>query len=146
MVQKEGVVRITAIQVEMDGNDAGAIVRGLTEAMQGRPAQPVAAVAEVLALPAPAVRRNGRKNGYHKGTKAQRTAEVVGKPMGISEAIRMAVRGGPKTNEQILDFCRSHGADTNSSTVSTILCQMRHRNEIFKSDQDLKWRPAQKPE
>jgi hypothetical protein len=137
MVQKEGEVRITAIQVEMDGNDAGAIVRGLTEAMQGRPVQTSAAV---LALPAPAT--NGRRKVHHKCTKTRRTPEVAPKPLSISEAIRMAVRGGPKTNEQILDFCRSRGANTNSGTVSTILCQMRKKNELYKSDQDLKWRPA----
>ncbi len=139
-------MRITAIQVEMDGNDAGAIVRGLTEAMQGRPVQTSAEVAEVLALPAPA--RNGRKNGHRgisrKGAKAQRTAQIAPKPLGVSEAIRMAIAAGPKRNDEICAFLGARGVESESGTISTILCQMRKRNEIYKSDEDFKWRPAEK--
>jgi len=139
-------VRITAIQVEMDGNDAGAMVRGLTEAMQGWPAQPAAeaVAAPVLALPAPA---NKRKKIYRKNTKTQRTAEGIRpKPPTVSDAIRMAVRDRGRTNEEVKDFVLAQGVETNSVTISTMLCQLRKRNEIYKDDRDLKWRKAERPE
>jgi hypothetical protein len=140
-------VKFTLMQVEMEGSDAGAILRGLTERfVDGRaaavPERPAEAVPTAL-LEAP------KKKYSRKGAKAAKKTTVEAPSAWtaptISGAIREAIAAGPKTNLEIQDYVVSRGLTPGSSTISTILCQMRAKNEITKFDSDLKWRPAVKP-
>jgi len=152
-------VRINLLQIEMDGNDAGAIVRGLTEAMQGGAARPAAVTAAtgreacptalVEAPEAPAT--NGHRKYVRRlkpaprAAKAQQAEQITGKPPGVREAIRLALADGPKSNMEVQEFLHGVGVQATNVSVSTALCQMRAENQIYKGDQDLKWRPALNP-
>jgi hypothetical protein len=115
----------------MDGNDAGAIVRGLFAR------EAAVAVAEPVGLFAAPVK--ARKKIHRRGSEvAEKT------PMTISAAIRAAIADGPKTSAEIGEYVTKRGLEPNSSTVATLLSQMRSKNEITKFDSDLKWRPAVK--
>jgi hypothetical protein len=142
-------VKFTLMQVEMEGSDAGAILRGLTERfVDGRaaaapvPERPAEAGPTAL-LAAPPKRKY--KKVHHKGAEVAETASAWEPPKTVSAAIREAIAAGPKTNLEIQDYVVSRGLTPGSSTISTILCQMRAKNEITKFDSDLKWRPAVKP-
>lgn len=140
-------MKFTLMQVEMEGNDAGAILRGLTERfVDGRvaavPERPAEAGPTAL-LAAPPKRKY--KKVHHRGAEVAETASAWEPPKTVSAAIREAIAAGPKSNMEILDYIVSRGLTSSSSTVSTLLCQMRAKNEITKFDSDLKWRPAVKP-
>jgi hypothetical protein len=134
-------VKFTLMQVEMDGNDAGAILRGLTEAVQGREGmavpEPVVERARVLALPEP------KKRAYHKAAKVQ-TAQVK-EPKTITGGIRDAIADGPKSNAEVLAYVLAEGLEADSAAIAKMCCQLRARNEIYKGDGDLKWHKAITP-
>jgi len=140
-------VKFTLMQVEMDGNDAGAVLRGLTEAMQGDKVAPVnGPVMEVVrALPAPPApkRKFTRKKQKPEAAIAQR-AEPGDRFPSLNEAIRQAVRAGPKSNPELLEFLLAHGVQADSQQVSGAANYLRAHNEIYKRDMDLKWCPAVK--
>ncbi|MDE2097833.1 MAG: hypothetical protein KGL39_11340 [Patescibacteria group bacterium] len=91
------------------------------------------------ALPAPrkAARRTAKTARAMKSATASPVFES-NKPLSITDAIRAAVREAPRTNAEVLDAVRLMGINTESSTVSTILCQRRAANEMYKGE-DLKW-------
>jgi hypothetical protein len=132
----------------MDGGDAGAVLRGLTEVFRdGRatviaaPAAPAAGPAMLLP-PAAKKRRVVRRGGKQAAAVIAVSAEA---PLTVSGVIRAAIEAGPKTNQDVADYVEARGLKPGSQTVSTLLCQMRKRNEIYKDDRDLRWHQAIQP-
>jgi hypothetical protein len=77
--------------------------------------------------------------------RVKKVAAAAGDRGTLSGAIRAAVAEGPKTNGEVLRYVMGHGfPDADSGTISTILCQRRKANEMYKSDDDLKWHVAVK--
>lgn len=148
-------VRIVVIDLEGDDATVQAALRGVLEAQQtGGIAAPVEVLAPSVttwAVGTPAL-DGVVANTLPKPSQLKAAAPPVtirravsGEPGTLSDAIRLAVQDGPKTNGDVMRFVAAKGFDSESSTVSTILCQLRKKGEIYKADEDLTWRVAVAP-
>lgn len=65
----------------------------------------------------------------------------------ITEAVRQAVAEKPRTHQEVLTRVRELVTyrDVDGQSVSSLLCQLRSQNRIYKSDEDLTWRMATPP-
>lgn len=68
-----------------------------------------------------------------------RTAAAAAQPLSIRDAIRQAVHESPRTNAEIFDRVAEIIPSAGRESVTTMLSQLRAKNEIGKGD-DLKWR------
>ncbi len=134
-------MRITAISVEMDGNDACAVVRGLTEAMQGKAvsAQPPA-VSQPALIEAPTAPKNGRRRSPRNVAKAQ--IEEVQQFASLNDAVRQALTEGPKSGLELEGWMKARGMKPTSQQIYQATWTLRKNGEIYKADHDLKWRMA----
>lgn len=69
-------------------------------------------------------------------------AKPWGAHIGLVDLIRQAIQDGPKSNQEIREWLEKRGHAFNSEQISSSLTGLRNRNEIYKDDGDLKWRPA----
>lgn len=133
-----GKVRIAVVDVEGDGQTLRELVREYIACVAGRAERaPAVEPMAALALPAPAMAAPVAKR-IVKPRAAKAATEGGGT---LTDAIRAAVRERPRTSPEVLDAVKRAGFDSDSRTVSTILCQRRKANEMYK-DEDLKWRFA----
>jgi len=141
--------KVRVVMAEMEGTDEAllaAIRSFLPETRQiAPPAVVVQSAPKAIAAPAEIQARVPVKRTAPRRTKAAQEDEGGAPKVTLSGAIRAAVREGPKTNGEVVRYLLDHGfPDASSSTVSTILCQRRKANEIYKDDDDLKWHIAEK--
>lgn len=130
-----GKVHIVSIEVEGGAELLQEALRAFARVTYGalseKPAVPAAVTPSAIAPPAQ------KKPRYAPGSRVRVRAEGT-----LSAAIRAAVREAPRTNTEILDAVKREGfPTTDSNSVSTLLCQFRKANEIYK-DEDLKWHMA----
>lgn len=142
--------KVRVVMAEMEGTDAAVqdAIRSFAHCVVARLERPATA-AEPIAPPAeepralPAPKAGPRRTGKLKHAPPATAAPAVGERGSLSAAIRAAVADGPKTNGDVLRWVQAHGFPAvDSSTVSTILCQRRKANEMYKDDGDLTWRMA----
>lgn len=78
-------------------------------------------------------------------TSVRVNGDAAPKPLSITGAIKQALSEGPRTNQEVLARITELGIETDSSTVSTILCQLRqNQNYCYKRDEDLRWVVAER--
>jgi hypothetical protein len=68
-----------------------------------------------------------------------RTTAAAAQPLSIRDAIRQAVHESPRTTAEICDRVAEIIPSAGRESVTTMLSQLRAKNEIGKGD-DLKWR------
>jgi hypothetical protein len=63
----------------------------------------------------------------------------------MRDAVRQAVAERPRTNIEIAARVRELGVEGDSKVISTVTCQLRSDNEMYKGEfPDVKWYPTQK--
>ncbi len=146
--------KVRVVFVELEGNSQ-TIERALQSfattpftSSQAPVAVPPASIPAALPAPAaaPPVRRVllAKKKAATRPAFTLSDAPVPPAPprQTLSQAIRDAVIESPRTLPEVMDAVRRNGfPQADSSTVSTILCQRRRANEMYK-DEDLKWHMA----
>lgn len=128
------------LQIEAEIGDVVAAIQSVMGAARSRPES--VAVVMPPALPVP---QRNRKIGLNRRNGPSSAVTVAQTPgLSVSEVIRQAIREKPRTNQEILDYLLSRGYKVNSKDVMDRLCYLRSRNEVYKDDRTLAWRPAEK--
>jgi hypothetical protein len=137
---ERGKVRLAILEVEGGALVMQEALRVVARLINETVAEPPPSPAIPAALPAPAPQKVSRqyKRRIKDAPAPQAKPPEPEKKMSMSEAIRQAIRESPRTNAEIHDAIKRMGIETDSSTVSTILCQQRALNKIYKGS-DLKW-------